>query len=776
MRSLKFRSTMILVSVLGAVLGLAIISLASDPPAGSRTQSSATPTPAAPTLQMSLVYPASGVLIPGSPETIQAAIIVGPPPSVPIHKYRVLIAVRNAKGRVVRTRSYHPVTTHSLANINMKTLPVGSYYLSAEVYQHEKQLIETDPSVVTKQNSTPIPTNTRTATPAPTATASPDPPPTSTPTQKPTPTMSTTPVATRTATVTPTPTPTPTPSSVPTPTVNSQCAGANAFFVDLGGNDSTGTGSATNPWRTIQHCANTIRGGQTCCVNPGAFLESDRLSSTTGSSSSLKTITASILPSCTGVTSTTQCSWATTCPCEAGSGCPSTALFYVDGANWVIDHMDVSSQSTGQLGIWFQNSTDSGASNDATDDTAQYNYVHELCSQGIVTDKSTSHISILNNIVYHAETSGIMLDGSSNLLQCNDISGTEDSPQLDGGIYTACAAEDPPDEADADGIRYFGSDQEISENYIHDIYISWAAGGPSAGVETPHTDCFQTYTSGDQTAANNVMIERNKCIWPQPYYVASGNTATSFCTGAGTPYSCCTGNGTGCSLNLPSMCTAISAPFAFCTGSGTGGIDFSAYNGTNHYGENAQSTGLVTFQNNIFVNGAQGLDFEATTAGPVAILNNTFDHATSYQIIFGGTPAVNTLVENNMFYDQNDNGNPLGGGDGSAGIWFNGSTTNVTFDSNDCWLRSGESCTDPAASLHVEPSFISSGSLTGSNISSVTNQGATGAYYDLTSGSALIGAGLNLQSMGVTNDYLGNSRPATANFAVGAYEPPPTDQ
>jgi len=432
--------------------------------------------------------------------------------------------------------------------------------------------------------------------------------------------------------------------------------------------------------------------------------------------------------------------------------------------------MDVSSQVTNTLGIWFENSSDPGASSKATDNTAQYNYVHELCSQGIQADKSTSHISILNNVVYHAETVGILLDGSNSLVQCNDISGTEDDPQLDGGIYAGCAAEDTPANADADAIRYFGSNQEIKENYLHNINISWAAGGPSAGVETPHTDCFQSYTSGGRTAASNVTIERNKCIWPQPYYVASGNTATSSCTAPGAPFPCCTGRGTGCSLDLPSMCTGAGAPFSYCTGAGTGGIDFSSYTGENHYGENAQNTGLVTFKNNIFVNGKQGIDFESTTAGPIALLNNTFDHAAMEQIIFDGTPVAGTLIENNVFYDQNDEGNPLEYG--AVGVWYTGSTTNVTFVKNDCYLRSTESCADPAGvtSLRVAPGFISCGSLTGTSISGVLQQGVTGANYHLTSGSELIEAGLNLQSSGVINDYPGNARPATANFAVGAYE------
>ena len=167
MGSLKFRPAIILASALGTVLGLTGISSASELSAVRRTQASATPTPVPPILQMSLVYPTNGVLNPGSPETIQAAITLGRPPSVPVHKCSVVIAARNASGRVVRNSSYRPSATQFLAAIAMEKVPPGDHYVTAELYHNGEIVAERGPFEVTKSDpkTTPIPTNT--ATPAP---------------------------------------------------------------------------------------------------------------------------------------------------------------------------------------------------------------------------------------------------------------------------------------------------------------------------------------------------------------------------------------------------------------------------------------------------------------------------------------------------------------------------------------------------------------------------------------------------------------------------------
>jgi len=222
LESLKFRSALILASVLSSVLCLTTISFAAELSQARRAQASATPTPAAPSLQMSLVYPTNGVLNVGGPETIQAQVTVGPPPSMPINKYRVVIAVTNSKGRVVRHHAFHPVANQSIANLDMKSVPAGSYNVTAEVFHHGQRLTGTNPYGVTKEGPTPTPIES--ATPTPIGTGTPTPSPTTTPrrtptpTPKPTATSTKTPTPTRTATGTATSTPKPTSTATPAPT------------------------------------------------------------------------------------------------------------------------------------------------------------------------------------------------------------------------------------------------------------------------------------------------------------------------------------------------------------------------------------------------------------------------------------------------------------------------------------------------------------------------------------------------------------------------------
>ena len=219
MKSLKFGPAIILASILSIILGLISISSAAEFSTMRRAQASASPTPAAPSLQMSLVYPTNGVLNSGSSETIQAAITVGPPPSVAVQKYRVVVAVRDAKGRVVRHHAFHPVANQSMANLDMKDVPAGSYNVSAEVYHRGHRMTASNSYGVTKQGATPTPIDSATPTPTPAPTRTPRPTPTAGPTPTAKPTKTPTPTRTRTATATPrsTKSPTPTPTSTGSP-------------------------------------------------------------------------------------------------------------------------------------------------------------------------------------------------------------------------------------------------------------------------------------------------------------------------------------------------------------------------------------------------------------------------------------------------------------------------------------------------------------------------------------------------------------------------------
>ena len=149
-KSVKFRSATILAGALTTVLGLISNLSANELSAVRRTQTSASASRRNPTLQMSLVYPANGVLNPGSPESIEVEITVGSLPAVQIHRYKVVIRVRNADGLTVGNRSYRLSAPQSLASIDMQKVPPGNYDVSADLYRQAKIVAETLPVGVSK--------------------------------------------------------------------------------------------------------------------------------------------------------------------------------------------------------------------------------------------------------------------------------------------------------------------------------------------------------------------------------------------------------------------------------------------------------------------------------------------------------------------------------------------------------------------------------------------------------------------------------------------------
>ncbi len=209
----KLRIAMTLVRALGTLLVLICISSGV-----SRAQASPspTPTPAPPTLRMSIVYPTNGVLYQNGPDTIQAAITLEPPPTVPVHKYKVVIAVTNATGQMTKDHSYRPNAIQSVANVKMKKVPAGEYFVAANVYDRKDTLVGTaGPFEVIKMDveSSPTPTSGPTTTATPVVT----------------PTATATATRTVTATITSTPTivpPTATPTAKPTAAIISPLSGS----------------------------------------------------------------------------------------------------------------------------------------------------------------------------------------------------------------------------------------------------------------------------------------------------------------------------------------------------------------------------------------------------------------------------------------------------------------------------------------------------------------------------------------------------------------------
>jgi hypothetical protein len=49
---------------------------------------------------------------------------------------------------------------------------------------------------------------------------------------------------------------------------------ASDYYVDLNGDDISGTGSFSNPWATIQKCLDNVQPGDNCSIRGGTYYES----------------------------------------------------------------------------------------------------------------------------------------------------------------------------------------------------------------------------------------------------------------------------------------------------------------------------------------------------------------------------------------------------------------------------------------------------------------------------------------------------------------------
>jgi len=118
---------------------------------------------------------------------------------------------------------------------------------------------------------------------------------------------------------------------------------------------------------------------------------------------------------------------------------------------------------------------------------ARNNVVYNATEDGVACRDCVDTI-IESNIVQRADGTGIWISGQRITLRNNTVS--------DSVLRT---------QGDADGIRFFGWGHRLTGNTIKDIK---AAGYPHGG---PHTDCFQTYDTGDAPPTYDVVIADNIC-------------------------------------------------------------------------------------------------------------------------------------------------------------------------------------------------------------------------------------------------------------------------
>jgi hypothetical protein len=116
------------------------------------------------------------------------------------------------------------------------------------------------------------------------------------------------------------------------------------------------------------------------------------------------------------------------------------------------------------------------------------NTVRDAQIDGISCDGDCTDLLIDGNVVERADGTGISVRGARIAVRNNDVSGSVRGKAND-----------------ADGMRFFGSDIEISSNRVHDISDRGYASDP------PHTDCFQTFDNGGKPPTRDVVIANNRC-------------------------------------------------------------------------------------------------------------------------------------------------------------------------------------------------------------------------------------------------------------------------
>ena len=234
-------------------------------------------------LQLSVLYPSNGILMPGQSQIVQVAAAIQTPLGTPLSAYRLLLKMRKKDGQTVIRSSFRPDKDSTVAKLSMRSAPAGSYDLTAELRQAGTIVSSSQPYAITKRSESAQPTPTLTATQTPTLTPRATQTPTITPRATVTPSPSrtlmptpiVTPIATATVTATSTGTATSTATSTPTATQTATATAtptARATFTPTATVTSTPTATPTGGTGTpIINYPNGF-GGATCqdCAPPPA--------------------------------------------------------------------------------------------------------------------------------------------------------------------------------------------------------------------------------------------------------------------------------------------------------------------------------------------------------------------------------------------------------------------------------------------------------------------------------------------------------------------------
>lgn len=237
---------------------------------------------------------------------------------------------------------------------------------------------------------------------------------------------------------------------------------AGTYYVSPQGSDAN-PGSQDQPWRTIQHAADSLAPGDTVIVRPGSYPERVRVTRS-GTPAAPLTFQADGTVSLRGFTVLADA---------------------VTIRGFTITSPDPHWQHG--WGIFFAGSHARIEDNTLAFSPAGGIVLYDFPGDGLVpADGLIRHNRLERNAMV-----GIQVYGCNHRIERNEVSGS---------IQHHPAWPSPPPGADADGIRFFGSGHTFRANTIRDI--SYAAPENAS----PHIDCFQTWGP-----AEDILFEQNTC-------------------------------------------------------------------------------------------------------------------------------------------------------------------------------------------------------------------------------------------------------------------------
>jgi len=314
------------------------------------------------------------------------------------------------------------------------------------------------------------------------------------------------------------------------------------------------------------------------------------------------------------------------------------------------------------------------------------------------------------------------------------------------------------------GVYIVGSHNNISGNYIHDLYMEGIVvsgeGNPNSSSSAMNTisdnRIVRASMAGVQVEGQNNSVVRNDISWTRQY--PSGGPRRGGADADGIRFF---GTGHRIAANnihdIPYGTTENPDPHIDCfqTWGPAKSITieqnrcvwpYTSESTDNEASSLESSAGIssdILYRNNIFANMRQGINASAVSG--IGVLNNTWDNVLEEAVILESSPRA--AMENNIFLD-------VGSGGDSYACVDSASLSGLVVAANDHFMTHGPPgnyCSD-APYLSVDPRFVNASALD----------------FHLQQSSLLIDMALTLTS--VPNDYEGTSRPQGKGYDIGAFE------